>query len=547
MNRFGIREICDVVFKPLTSVDIGNQHFDAYQPVLYIDTAKTSSLEGAATTVYAQGGQGNPRLIGWDGEKTLTFTLEDALMSPISFSILSGAGVVKGRDAKDGVDAQKVYVHTNYDMVAEKIGEQIVAKLSDEDRNGATLVVSKEAPVYPITLDSAGAQAEYLSAVTEQQVMILGEDGASLEAATINGVGEVQADGKTICFVIGSDVPGDPRQDEPVMVGDTVRIDCYEVHTEGAYEMQIDAETFAGYYYIEASTLFRDEETGSDLPAEFVIPRGKIQSNFTFTMANSGDPSTFTFTIDCFPAYTKFNRKKKVMAILQVLDNNAATHNYRTKSVMGHEGRTSDEDVDKWYSKSIFNAEGEGEDDENGFFSEAAEGTQLVNDADKTLALDDTSYAAIEGGKTTWGGKNPSELGTFEMTPSATPLTYEVTGTVNEIADWSEAWSGESATGYYIPLRFAGEEGQVICMADLDGNLKDHKFTDNTVEQNAAYGYGQTLILSFKKGADGRLENRTFTIYPATEQKQTTGPAETHIHASEGTVYTIDVSGVTVA
>lgn len=401
MNRFGIREICDVVFKPLTSVDIGSQHFDAYQPVLYIDTAKTSSLEGAATTVYAQGGQGNPRLIGWDGEKTLTFTLEDALMSPISFSILSGAGVVKGRDVDEGkgIDAQKVYVHTNYDMVAEKVGKQIVAKLSDEDRNGATLVVSKEAPVYPITLDSAGAQAEYLSAVTEQQVMILGEDGASLEAATINGVGEVQADGKTICFVIGSDKPGDPRQDEPVKVGDTVRIDCYEVHTEGAYEMQIDAETFAGYYYIEASTLFRDEETGSDLPAEFVIPRGKIQSNFTFTMANSGDPSTFTFTIDCFPAYTKFNRKKKVMAILQVLDNEAATHNYRTKSVMGHEGRTSDDDVDKWYSKSIFNAEGD--DDDNSFFSGAAEGTHLVNDADKTMALGDEEYAAVEGGDTT--------------------------------------------------------------------------------------------------------------------------------------------------
>lgn len=548
MNRFGIREICDVVFKPLTSVDIGNQHFDAYQPVLYIDTAKTSSLEGAATTVYAQGGQGNPRLIGWDGEKTLTFTLEDALMSPISFSILSGAGVVKGRDADagKGIDAQKVYVHTNYDMVAEKVGEQIVAKLSDEDRNGATLVVSKEAPVYPITLDSAGAQAEYLSAVTEQQVMILSEDGASLEAATINGVGEVQADGKTICFVIGSDEPGDPRQDEPVKAGDTVRIDCYEVHTEGAYEMQIDAETFAGYYYIEASTLFRDEETGSDLPAEFVIPRGKIQSNFTFTMANSGDPSTFTFTIDCFPAYTKFNRKKKVMAILQVLDNEAATHNYRTKSVMGHEGRTSDDDVDKWYSKSIFNAEGD--DDENGFFSGAAEGTELVNDADKTMALGDEEYAAVEGGETTWGDKLPSELGSFAMKPSETkPLTYEVTGTVNNIPDWSSAWGGASATGYYIPLRFAGEEGQVICMADFDGNLKDHKFTDNTEAQDAAYGYGQTLILSFKKGADGKLENRTFTIYPATEQKQTTGPAASHIHTSEGTVYTIDVSGVTLA
>lgn len=53
-----IREICDVVFKPLTSVDLGSQHFDAGQPMLYIDSAKTSSLEGAATTVYAQGGKG---------------------------------------------------------------------------------------------------------------------------------------------------------------------------------------------------------------------------------------------------------------------------------------------------------------------------------------------------------------------------------------------------------------------------------------------------------------------------------------------------------
>ena len=46
------------------------------------------------------------------------------------------------------------------------------------------------------------------------------------------------------------------------------------------------------------------------------------------------------------------------MAVLQVLDNTAASHNYRTKNVMGHEGRTSDADVDEWYKGSIFN-EGE--------------------------------------------------------------------------------------------------------------------------------------------------------------------------------------------
>jgi hypothetical protein len=55
------------------------------------------------------------------------------------------------------------------------------------------------------------------------------------------------------------------------------------------------------------------------MPAEFVIPNCKIQSNFTFTMASSGDPSTFTFTIDAFPDYTRFDKTKKVLAAIQVI------------------------------------------------------------------------------------------------------------------------------------------------------------------------------------------------------------------------------------
>ena len=511
MNRFGVREICDVVFKPLTSVDIGNQHFDAYQPVLYIDTAKTSSLEGAATTVYAQGGKGNPRLIGWDGEKTLTFTLEDALMSPISFSILSGAGVVKGRDADEDnqINAEKIYVHTNYDMVAEKMGENIVVKLSDEDRNGATLVVSKEAPIYPMTLDSAGAQAEYLSAVTDAQVKLVSEDGASLEdlsEKTHLPNGEIVADGRTIAFILASDVPGDPRQDEPVKVGDTVRIDCYEVHTEGAYEMQIDAETFAGYYYIEASTLFRDEETGNDLPAEFVIPRGKIQSNFTFTMANSGDPSTFTFTIDCFPAFTKFNRKKKVMAVLQVLDQEASGHNYRTKGVMGHEGRTEDADVDKWYTKSIFE-------------NEAAEDDKQAGSVEAASALSSGEF----------GGKQISDL----MQDGNVTLqgdTIKVTGTIKNVPDWNEAFVGADQTDYYVPVSLTGTKGQAIKLKTLAGPDKINVFgetgdTDTTMN----------LILAFSES----VKTRQMRVY---ESKQA---AEGDTANTKGKVYTVNCEAAT--
>jgi hypothetical protein len=66
--RWGIREISDVVFLARTDMVVGNREYKKYQPVFMIDTAKTSSLEGSANTVYAQGGRGNPRLIGWDGK-----------------------------------------------------------------------------------------------------------------------------------------------------------------------------------------------------------------------------------------------------------------------------------------------------------------------------------------------------------------------------------------------------------------------------------------------------------------------------------------------
>ena len=65
--KFGIREICDVVLKAKSAVKIGTQSFVADEPVIYFDSAKTSTVEGAATTVYATGGRGNSRLLAWEG------------------------------------------------------------------------------------------------------------------------------------------------------------------------------------------------------------------------------------------------------------------------------------------------------------------------------------------------------------------------------------------------------------------------------------------------------------------------------------------------
>ena len=73
-------------------------------------------------------------------------------------------------------------------------------------------------------------------------------------------------------------------------------------------------------------------------------------------MANSGDPSTFSFTVDCFPAYTKFNKTKKVLATLQILDPEDAKHNYANKDIIGHKNRSADDDeyFTGLYTKSVF-------------------------------------------------------------------------------------------------------------------------------------------------------------------------------------------------
>lgn len=284
--RMGVREVANLVFKPLTSVDIGNQHFDAGQPVLYIDTAKTSNIEGAASTVYATGGRGNPRLIGWDGEKTLTLTVEDALISPESFAMLSGAGIVKGKGSATSTEGKKVYVHTVYDLVSEKVGDSIYAILPADVRDGAVIVATKEAPVYATSLDEAGAPKYFLSAVSKDEIYTINEAHTTTEAVQIGVRGLLQA-GPSDILAFKIDEDGTNNYDPPtnlpneVNAGETIRIDCYTVHGEGAQELEIDAENFAGYYYIEADTLFREEATGQDLPAQFIIPRGKIQSNFT--------------------------------------------------------------------------------------------------------------------------------------------------------------------------------------------------------------------------------------------------------------------------
>lgn len=226
-TKFGVREIANVVFKAAADgTKFCGKTYAKGQPILYFDTLKTSTVEGAGTTVYADGGRGNTHLVSWTGEKTITFTMEDALISPLSLAALASAEVSTGAGKK---------IHQTEFITADSSSYDVEGVVSNSD-------------VYYAEVD----------------------DDNNLKQAPIKQT----ASGTTATLTTVS--------------GKTYYVDYYK--PSYATVISLTGEDLGINFYVEAETLFRGQD-GIDKPAEFIIPKAKIQSNFTFSMAATGDPS----------------------------------------------------------------------------------------------------------------------------------------------------------------------------------------------------------------------------------------------------------------
>lgn len=275
--KYGIREVCDLVFKAKTQMKIGSKNFAAGQPVLVIDSAKTSTLEGQGTTVYAQGGAGNTRLVAWSGEKTLTFTVEDALISPVGLAILAGAGLIDSVKAgSDGTTNIRFHKTAVVNCDTEKT---LTVPGYMYTGNGIFIFEYDNGEIGSLIEDSASSSATY-------------DETSKTSKLELTGLTK----------------------------GKTYFVDYYVNANANKYkEIQIDANEFRGNFYVEANSLMRDKN-GNDCPIVITLPNVKIQSNFSIAFAATGDPSTFTFTMDALPGYTWFDQTKEVLCAIQVVE-----------------------------------------------------------------------------------------------------------------------------------------------------------------------------------------------------------------------------------
>lgn len=96
--KWSIREAVDVYFKAKSTFKLGARTIRVGEPILIFDTVKTSTTEVASEMSYVTGGRGNVRILSFEGDKTLTFSFEEALLSAEGMAILAGADLIPSRN-----------------------------------------------------------------------------------------------------------------------------------------------------------------------------------------------------------------------------------------------------------------------------------------------------------------------------------------------------------------------------------------------------------------------------------------------------------------
>ena len=239
LDRYGIKEVADVTFYKI------GEYGTPTHPVLYLDTLKVSTIEQTAETSEAKGGKGNATLISWDYGKEITVTLEDALFSAKSMSIMFGNGTV-----------------------------QDIAPSNDIGGNPHTLIMKTE--VYT---------AKSLQKPMQGSTNIKGWEGYF-----------ISPDGKKY-------LKRNPKfyNADGTPAGDALEINqkyfcTYDLDVSGQV-IEISANSFPGTYYVTGDTFARDEVTGDDEFFQFIIPKAKVTSENTITLEAEGDPSVFNMNL----------------------------------------------------------------------------------------------------------------------------------------------------------------------------------------------------------------------------------------------------------
>jgi len=244
-NRWAIRETPSVTFSSLTS---------PFNAIVTLKTLKTAEIDTSSDTVYAQGGPGNAKLIGFSSGKTAKITLQDAIFDNIALATLSGNSISTGVQTVDQIYEATISNTVTSLTLPKKMKSITSVYLLDTD--GVT-------PKTLLTADAAAAAGTKYSITG--QVLTFAEATAMVAR---------------VYYKSDTDIT--------------------------AKKISVTTTSFGGTFKITMDCLVRDEFTKQDFAGQIIVPNAKIEDNWKVSMAATGDPSVLDIPVEALknPANT---------------------------------------------------------------------------------------------------------------------------------------------------------------------------------------------------------------------------------------------------
>ena len=93
-QKFGVKDLENVVIKAVTPFNFGDRSIAAGEPVLYFDKIQLSQIDQSASVVVARGGKGNQSHVIWEKNNDVMFQLTSGVLTEIGFGLLTNARVL---------------------------------------------------------------------------------------------------------------------------------------------------------------------------------------------------------------------------------------------------------------------------------------------------------------------------------------------------------------------------------------------------------------------------------------------------------------------
>lgn len=172
-----------------TTEQIGTNEARFKEKFLF-DSLKVSNIEVASEDTYAQGGKGNPKLIGWSYGKEVTFTMEDALINPATLALWLGGKEGDAATTSITIDSNSfpksyfivgITTMRSYDTGNDEPFVFVIPKAHIQVNGTVTMEAEGDPSTFEMTIDALSQNVGSKSDVLVQFLRVTSEGAAIVE------------------------------------------------------------------------------------------------------------------------------------------------------------------------------------------------------------------------------------------------------------------------------------------------------------------------------------------------------------------------------